>query len=129
MPLPVTPGAGATIGGRNDGQGEFQAILMAPFSRLPVGATFHFVASVLGTLAPPATAQMALIAPDPGAAFRWSTAATANGTLGLPIMAAGSYPEALEVVGSTMLSKFNYALLAGEVATGRFNVEYYRFIV
>ncbi len=104
MPISITPGAGATIAGRNDGQGEQQAILQSPVGRFAVAATYHLVASTMATLSVPATAQMALITLDPGAGMRWSampsTAGLPTGTLGNPLFAQGSYPEAVEIVGS-----------------------------
>lgn len=128
--LAVTPGLGATIAGASHVEGFIQAVAQQPNGRLPIGATYHLVASTAGTLAAPATANHALIRMYPGAAMNWSANyPSVNGTLGMPLMGIGSFPEALELVGSQQLAGFRHAMLAGETTQPKFWVEYSRFVL
>lgn len=130
MGLGVTPGAGATLGTLVEASGaHVQGVVVAGWPKLPVGATFHNASTnALATLAAPATANYALIRMNQGGWLKWSTAATPNGSLGI-FLAGGTYPEALDLVGTPMIGNFRFIAPAGETTVANFTIEYYRVVV
>jgi hypothetical protein len=129
MGLNITPGAGATLSTNVHDNAHWQGVLIAGAPKLPVGGTYHLASTnALATLAAPASANYALVRMDQGGWIRWSNAATPNGSLGM-LLAGGSNPEALELVGTTMLGTFRFIAPTGETVAAKFTIEYYRAVV
>jgi hypothetical protein len=134
MPIQVkTAGPVATVAVRDDGQGHKQGVIAEQTPQLPLGATtlsvgtsLFVLASVIASLP---SVNTALIRLDPGAGIRWSTGATANGSLGVLLCAVGSVPEALQVVGSAMIAKFNMVRNGPEANNAVLQCEFYRTLL
>lgn len=131
MALDITPGAGAKLSTLVTASSvHVQNVVVSGAPRIPIpAATQWHVASTnaVGSLSAPASANLALIRMDqtPGGWLRWSCATQPNGSVGI-LLAGGTYPEALELVGTNMLGTFKYIAPAGETAVAKFSIEYFR---
>lgn len=139
MPLPINGAVGvATLAAGSREAGVFQAVAQFPVGRQGLVGTFWLASSGTTMLigSGVASADHLLLTLDPGAGIRWTITATAagaswfaNASTGHPLMAVGSYPEALEVVGSAAISQLRIALLGGEPSVAKVNLEFSRFVL